>query len=63
MRTPHDDSPIPPERVAALVVAAELEVDEEELGLAGDAERSLWADLRAEFDELVARMGPVWIAD
>jgi hypothetical protein len=54
---------IPPERVAALTVAAELQVDEEELALTGDSEHRLWEELRAEFEELVARIGPVWIAD
>ena len=63
MAAKHDDTPIAPQRLAALAAAAELEVEEDELDFSSEAERELWADLRAEFEQLVARIGPVWIAD
>ncbi len=52
-----------PQRFASLSAAAELEVDPDDLSFESEAERALWEDLREEFDALVSRIGPCWIAD
>lgn len=44
-------------------LAVELEVDREEFGLRGRAERALWAELVAEFEDRVAREGRSWIPE
>lgn len=62
-RTRPTPAAISPQRVAALSAAVELEVDEEELAFASAAERAVWEELQAEFQALVAKIGPVWIAD
>lgn len=48
-------------RLAAMELAVELEVDGEDFGLHGPAERAVWLDLVAEFDARVAREGRWWV--
>ncbi|MGB5756521.1 MAG: hypothetical protein WBM50_06375 [Acidimicrobiales bacterium] len=55
--------PICHRRLVSLTAAVELEVEEDELEFASDEERELWASLRDHFQALVAKVGPVWIAD
>jgi hypothetical protein len=52
-----------PRRLATLNVAVELQVDPDEVRFESEAERELWEELREEFEALVAKIGPVWIAD
>lgn len=54
---------VPPERVQTLQRAAELGVGDEEIVLRSDDEIDLWHELVVEFDLLVERLGPVWVAD
>ncbi len=49
-------------RLAAMEVAVELEVDVDEFGLRGAAERAAWDELVAEFEARVAREGRWWVA-
>ncbi len=49
--------------MAAISVAVELEVDEDEIGFESDEEHLLWESLRDEFQAFVAKIGPVWIAE
>ena len=61
--TPTTARTICPQRFAALSTAVELEVDEDELWFESEAEHELWLALRQEFERLVERIGPIWVAD
>jgi len=52
-----------PQRLTALNNAVELEVDEDEIEFESEQEAEMWRSLRAEFEEFVAKIGPIWIAD
>lgn len=54
---------IHPDRVALLSAAVELQVDVDDAGLRSEAEHRLWRILTEEYEALVARIGPVWVAD
>lgn len=45
-----------------MVAAVELEVDKSDFPFRSGEEARLWDELEAEFAELVARIGRVWIA-
>ncbi|MGH1490466.1 MAG: hypothetical protein ACRBK7_13940 [Acidimicrobiales bacterium] len=52
-----------PRRLSALNTAVELEVDEDEIEFESEQEAEMWRSLRTEFEEFVAKIGPIWIAD
>ncbi len=54
---------INPHRLTVLAAAAELQVDEEDIDFQSPQEAEIWQSLRTEFEELVSKIGPVWIAD
>lgn len=54
---------VPAHRVLVLQNAVELGVDDDDLLLRSADEVELWQELTAEFDVLVRRLGPVWVAD
>ncbi len=54
---------VPAHRVVALQRAVELGVDDDDIVLQSADEAELWQELTAEFDSLVHRLGPVWVAD
>lgn len=61
LHAPHGT--IEPQRLHALATAVELEVDEAEIEFESAFEVEIWQSLRDEFEEFVAKIGPVWIAD
>lgn len=52
-----------PRRLAAMQTAVELDVDKSDFSFRSGPEAHLWDELEAEFAELVARIGRVWIAE
>ncbi len=54
---------VPAHRVAALQRAVELGVDDDDIVLRSADEIELWQELATEYDSLVHRLGPVWVAD
>lgn len=52
-----------PRRLTAMQTAVELDVDKSDFPFRSGQEANLWDELEAEFAELVARIGRVWIAE
>ncbi len=51
------------ERFTAMMRAVELGVDRDDFLFASDEERAVWSELEIEYEQLVAREGPRWIAE
>ena len=51
-----------PQRVSTMRTAVELDVDKSDFSFESGLETLLWDELEAEFADLVARIGRVWIA-
>ena len=52
-----------PRRVSAMQTAVELDVDKTDFPFQSRRETRLWDELEAEFADLAARIGRVWIAE